>query len=37
VESLTALALEALSSAGRDLSNMDQPGVTTGNVRFVEQ
>jgi uncharacterized protein with NAD-binding domain and iron-sulfur cluster len=35
-ESLAASALEALSSAGRDLSNTGPPGVTTGNVRFVE-
>jgi uncharacterized protein with NAD-binding domain and iron-sulfur cluster len=35
-DSLAASALEALSSAGRDLSNTDPPGVTTGNVRFVE-
>ena len=32
-ESLAASTLEALSSAGRDLPNMEPPGVTTGNVR----
>ena len=35
-ESVTASALEALSSAGRDLRNVELPGVTTGDVRFVE-
>jgi uncharacterized protein with NAD-binding domain and iron-sulfur cluster len=35
-ESLAASALEALSTVGRDLPNMEPPGMTTGNVRFVE-
>ena len=32
---LAASALEALTSAGRELSNTGPPGVATGNVRFV--
>jgi hypothetical protein len=35
-ESVTASALEALSSAGRGMSNVERPGVAAGNVRFVE-
>ena len=35
-ESLAASTLEALSSAGRDLPNLEPPRMTTGNVRFVE-
>ena len=35
-ESLAGSALEALSSAGRDLPNMEPPGAAPGNVRFVE-
>jgi hypothetical protein len=35
-ESLAASTLEALSSVARELPNMEPPGMTTGNVRFVE-
>ena len=35
-ESVATSALESLSSAGRDLPNVGPPGVTTGDVRFVE-
>jgi uncharacterized protein with NAD-binding domain and iron-sulfur cluster len=35
-ESVTASALEALSYAGRGMSNMERPDVAAGNVRFVE-
>jgi uncharacterized protein with NAD-binding domain and iron-sulfur cluster len=35
-EPVAQSALEALSSAGRDLSSSEPPGGTTGGVRFVE-
>ena len=35
-ESLASSTLEALSSVGRDLPNMEPPGMTPGNVRFVQ-
>jgi uncharacterized protein with NAD-binding domain and iron-sulfur cluster len=35
-ESVTQSALETLSSAGGDLPSTQPPGVTAGNVRFVE-
>ena len=35
-ESVATSALEALASAERNPPNVGPPGVTTGNVRFVE-
>jgi hypothetical protein len=35
-EPVAQSALEALSSAGRDLPNAEPPGAAPGTVRFVE-